>query len=291
MPLQGSGGNSSGTLPSNTAASRAHLLPRRVWVEFPLQKNTLVVHWIPAAFSMNNYPLGFNVYRSTDPDATAGSTGSTKLNATPIAITFYRDSTVDLSLRQVYWYTVTEAISGGGERAIDAPAVMQIDIGHGPGARILSMPRILREIKRHKDIILRRDGERVAILLRKRAGTLCECYGCEYEDTVKPDCPDCFGTAFEGGYEVLSDIFLRFLALSEVVGRVPQGFQLKSNPRGWLIDHPILTNGDVAVRRDGYRYEINKVDPKSTQGVLTEQDFDMVALETSHPVYLVSVAV
>lgn len=284
MPLQGSGGTSAGL-------SKNPLHLRRVRVEFPLLKNTLVVHWLPASFSTNNYPLGFNVYRSTDPDATPGSVGSVKLNTTPILVTFYRDSTVDLSLRQVYWYVVMEINSVGGERAIDEPATMQFDIGRGPGHRVMSMPRILREMKRHKQIILERDGERTVVLMRKRAGTLCACYSCEYEDTAKPDCDDCFGTAFEGGYEALPDVLVRMLTLSEILGRVPQGVQFQSNPKGWNIDYPIFTNGDVVVRRDGYRYEVNKLDPRRTQGVLTEQDFDMIALETSHPVYKVPVPV
>lgn len=290
MGLQGSGGKNSGVLPSNTAASSSHLRIRRVRVEFPLAKNTLSVHWTTAPFTVNNYPVGFNVYRATDPDATAGSAGSTKLNATPIGMTFYRDTTVDLSLRQVYWYTVTEVSASGAERALDEPAAMQVDIGNGPASNIASMPRILREMKRHKEVVLKRDGELVVLLMRKRAGVLCECYSCEYENTANPECDSCYGTAFEGGYEILPDVRLRFLTLSEVLQRVPQGLQMRSNPRGWLIDYPILTNGDVAARRNGYRFEVDKLDLRSTQGVLTEQDFDMVSLETSHPVYKVPIA-
>lgn len=290
MPLEGSGGNSSGVLPSSRAAAQAHLRIRRVRVEFPLAKNTLSVHWTTAPFTSNNYPVGFNVYRATDPDATPGSAGSTKLNVSPISVTFYRDTTVDLSLRQVYWYTVTEVSSTGAERAIDEPAALQLDIGNGPASNIASMPRILREIKRHKEVILKRDGELVFLLMRKRAGVLCSCYSCEYENTANPSCDDCYGTAFEGGYEILPDVRLRTLTLSEILQRVPQGLQMRSNPRGWLIDYPILTNGDVVARRNGYRYEIDKLDLRTTQGVLTEQDFDMVALETTHPVYQVNIA-
>lgn len=179
-----------------------------------------------------------------------------------------------------------ELVSQIPELLLDEPRTINTHVGgpHGRRRKNISMPRIFREFKRRKYIIFHNNSEDIVILLRKRAGVRCACYSCDYE-SAGAGCDTCFGTGFEGGYCILRAVELRFLSVQELLSLQPAGLQFKSNPRGWLVDFPVLSNGDVVVRSNNYRYEIQKLDIITHQGVLTEQNFDLIALDTTSPIY------
>ena len=257
----------------------------RVWVESSLEHGRLVVYWTPKPFDTNRYPTGWNVYRAISPDMAVGSPQVEKLTSSPVAIPMFIDSSVDTRVAAHWYYLVTEVFSNGEELRLDKPVTLNQWFG-GEDRETLSPVRIYREFKRRKHIVLDRTAERVDFLVRRRAGTRCSCYQTDYESILDSKCKQCYGTGWVRGYELLRSVKCRILSITEVLKLQPKGLVFDSKPKAWLVDFPIARNGDVIVRRNGERYEIDQVDPVIHQGVLTEQNFSLVSLPEMHPIYL-----
>jgi hypothetical protein len=262
----------------------------RVWVESTSEQGKLVVYWSPKPFGQNQYPVGWNVYRAISPDMVLGSPQIEKLNSAPIVVPMWIDLTADTRVAANWYYLVTELFSSGAETRLERPVTLGQWFG-GEDRPTLSPVRIYREFRRRKHLVLDRTAERVDFLIRRRAGTRCSCYAPEYESILQSECRECYGTGWVRGYEVLRSVKCRVLSISEVLKVQPRGLVFDSKPKGWLVDFPIARNGDIVIRRNGERYEIDQVDPVIHQGVLTEQNFSLTSLPETHPVYLYSIPV
>jgi hypothetical protein len=256
-----------------------------VWIESPLRQNELDIYWIPPPFLQNQYPKGFNIYRGHVPIFQPTSQQWVKLNGALVNTPFFQDTTVDTKRREQVYYAVTAVLRDDSEVLLNDPVTLLQNETSGRRRTIISMPRIFREYRYRKWIILDNDAEYVDILIRFLSGTRCDCFSGEYEGDARPDCPKCFGTGYVGGYAPLRDVLLRILSIEEVLRLQPQGLQLRTGPKGWLVDFPIMRNGDIVVRRTGQRYAVDKVDFVVHQGILTEQNFDLNELPETHPIY------
>lgn len=247
--------------------------------------DVLVVYWSPKPFVQNSYPSGWNVYRGTNPAMTPASPDVTKLNSAPITTPMWIDETAETRVSDQIYYVVTELRGDGSETPIDRPVTLNQWFG-GEDREMLSPIRIYREMRRRKGLLLGRTAEITDLLIRKRAGSRCgACFLAQYESVLKSDCGTCFGTGWERGYELLRSVRCRVSTIQETLKLQPAGFVFDSRPRGWLVDFPILRNGDVVVRRNGERYEVDQTEPVIHQGVLTEQNFALTALPQLHPIF------
>lgn len=245
------------------------------------------VYWLPpetlpAGFS------GFNVYRSPEPTSDLTSPSLELLTPIPVGVPFFLDPQPQTEPLGVPSYLVT-VIGSSGEDAIDRP--VQVGDTSDPdrqGRRfpVLSMPRIFQEFRRRKDILLGLNAEKVTFLIRRMVGHRCRlCFKGPYEGSAQASCPVCTGTGWERGYEVLPDVLCRIGTLAEALRLQPAGLEFSSNPKGWLVGFPLLRNGDALVRSNGKRYAVQRIDLTVHQGILTGQDFDLVAYEPFHPIY------
>lgn len=253
-----------------------------VWVQRPFRLDEIDVYWIPSAHGV----VGYNIYRSTNPAAPV--TELTKLNTAPVTIPLYRDTTVDPERFPFYYYTVMEIQGTGDEVAIDSPASLQSMYWNSARREdVVSIPRVLNEFIYRKYLLLRNTGEVVDLLIRKVSGQRCPSYNPEYEQSIP--CPLCFDTGWIGGYDRVRDVQLRILPSSQQYLQTPYGRAIKTQPTGWLAEWPLLRNGDVVVRADNTRYTVMNLSLLITQGILTEQDFDLAFIDPSNAVYQLEV--
>lgn len=259
---------------------------RVVWVESPLVVNELDVYWIPQVVTGKTLN-GHNVYRHVTARFAPSDPGVVKLNTSGlVTVPMWRDPTLDMSRKQQFYYLVTQHFTDGSEIALDFPVnVNEARSNSGVKFRNISTPRIYQEWRRRKTIIMRHTAEQVQVLVLRTSGSRCECFETKYENSIYGNCPDCFGTGFDRGYELINDVPCRVLTHTEVLKLQPAGLVLSANPRGWLVDFPILRNGDVMCRRNGLRYEVNSVDYTIHQNILTEQNFELIALPQNHMAY------
>jgi hypothetical protein len=279
-------GNLNVPLDSREYAAR-RLNGHTVWVESPLHRNELDIYWLPPSFAANVYPKGFNIYRGHTPVFTPTALTWQKLNDVPITVPMFRDSTADVKRREQLYYVVTAVMLDDREMPLDDAVTLLQNENMGRRKTIISPPRVYREYRRRKWLILENDAERVDVLIRILSGERCpKCFSGEYEGQARPDCDVCFGTGYRGGYVPLRDVMCRILSIEEVLRLQPAGLQMRTGPKAWLVDFPIMRNGDIIVRHStGQRYEVDLVDFVVHQGILTEQNFNLNELPETHPIY------
>lgn len=269
--------------PSIREESISRLTMKKVWVEAPYNRKELDVYWLPRKFNRNRYPIGWHVYRCPAPKSTGPDVE--RITNIPVTVPLFFDTTVDLRLHQHYYYTVKEVFFDGSEIALDDPVTLYSYMGNQRKHTIVSMPRIFQEWKRRKTIILDNDAEEVDILIRRRAGERCPCFDGDYESPSDSTCLTCFGTGWVRGFILLPKVLIRVLSIDEVLRLQPTGLQFKSGPQAWNVDFPIFRNGDVIIRANMERSEVDSLRFNTHQGVLTEQSWDMKVLEVNNPVF------
>jgi hypothetical protein len=149
-----------------------------------------------------------------------------------------------------------------------------------PAENEMSVPAILDEFVRRHGIIMARDGDVIPldIFIRKTSqstgATKCrKCWDEHNQGTTDPNCETCFGVGFEGGYEKIT-AKVRILSSARLIELSELGLVLNYQPQAWIVgDKPLLSNGDVLVRANNFRYEIMDWTPSETQGRVTRQTF------------------
>jgi hypothetical protein len=244
----------------------------------PYRLDQIDIYWVPR----DQYPEGYNVYRSTNPAAPI--TELTKLNASPVEVPFYQDKTVDADRFPFYYYTVTEILGTGDEVPLEVPVSLQSQFWHSARpSDIIDMPRIFGEWVRRKYIILDKTAEVVTLLVRKVSGERCSSYNDKYEQSVP--CDLCFDTGWVGGFDVVRDVPMRILPTAQQYVKTPYGQAFKTQPQAWLAEWPLMRNGDVVVRQDNTRYAVMNLSMQLSQGVITEQGFELAFIEPSNAAY------
>lgn len=259
---------------------------RSVWVELRAIDRQTVVYWaapVPLPVGI----VGFNVYRSPQPTSDLTSKSLVKLTPNPIGFSFLLDPQSQIEPFGISSYVVT-VVETAREWVLDRP----VQVGdtsdsdrYGRRFAVISMPRVFEEFRRRKDILLGLNSERVTFLIRRLIGKRCaECFSGAMEGSTRADCQNCYGTGWERGYEPVV-ARCRIGSISEALNLDPAGLKFGSNPNGWHVGFPLLRQGDVVARIDGKRYEAQKISMAVHQGILTGQDYELVAYDPFHPIY------
>lgn len=261
-------------------------LKKRVWAERRPNSKQNVVFWnvpvpMPKTFQ------GFHVYRSPQPTTDLTSPTLERLTTAPVGVPFFIDAQPASEPFGVPSYLVT-GLNTGQEWVLEGGVAVgdnTDDDRYGRRFPILSMPRIYKEFRRRKDILLGLNSERVVFLIRRLAGKRCpECFQGAYETSGRADCGNCFGTGWDRAYEPV-EALCRVGTLEEALRLQPAGLEFASSPKGWHVGFPLVRQGDVVVRLDGKRYEVQRISLTVHQGIITGQDYDLVAYDPNHPIY------
>jgi len=221
--------------------------------------------------------IGWNVYVSYNLN------DWTKLTPTPITVAFYRHR---ITLQKGYlYYKVTYISSSRGEEPLgDVQAVSELDEDiDGFDGRL---KWITLEQLRRLNILLAQKGEPCYLLIRKRYGQTCpHCHDNWAGTSTQEDCPICFGTGFEGGYDIFEGRF-HLAAGDERIAETEMGWNITMTPRGWITDYPIIREGCILVRKgDFQRYWLQSISRQVQQSKLLLQIFNMALIEETHPIY------
>ena len=152
-----------------------------------------------------------------------------------------------------------------------------------------SKERYFLEIRNRYRWLLDMGGERVLLYKRKHSGTRCPNYDQVYKkdgnhETENP--PICFGTGYVGGYFRPIEIEVSLLSGGQEAAIIEEwGRRRIYTPRSWTLWEPILTNGDIIVRRNNQRLRIVNVYQRRWKHFVTRQDFETVELERNDPAY------
>jgi hypothetical protein len=150
-----------------------------------------------------------------------------------------------------------------------------------------SKERYFLEIRNRNKWLLEMGGERVLLYKRKYTGTRCSNFD-QVRKTNQQHGQDeiCYGTGFVGGYFKPIEIFVSLISGSpEQITIEEYGRKRTFTPRSWTLWEPLLTNGDLIVRRNNQRLWIQNVTVRRWKHFVTHQDFETAEVERNHPVY------
>jgi hypothetical protein len=224
---------------------------------------------------------GYNIYRALSAEG-----DYVKLNVSPVSILSYQDTTAKQNAVTVYWYVIKAVIGGNetdGSTPVSNVAFAKVNdrttMARIGNATELNHERVLMEMVRRNDIMVRRGGEVIDLWVRKTAGTLCSCYASERKQPTNPDHADCFGTGFLGGFEAYRNVLIKIEHTPNDYNVMEFGGSLRSVTTAWNTTFPLISNGDIVVRTgDNTRYQIQNVDRRISRGILVRQQFRMTEI-------------
>jgi hypothetical protein len=151
--------------------------------------------------------------------------------------------------RQYYYRIRAASVTGKGYRD-STPFIMEHDSDN-----------IAMELVRKKNTFLTvRGGISTAVLVKKTWGAKCSrCWNLQRMQAEDPDCPDCLGTGFSGGY--MNPVYIPALFNPPKKVVIDSGLQHEPyNIYIELANCPLLEKFDVVVdRKQNLRYHIEEI--------------------------------
>ena len=245
-----------------------------VFITNQLDGGSLLVSWGPLSVPVLKYKL----YRALSMN------GDYLLVGDDIHVSSYLDISAYQWQRTDYWYRVS-GVDDSGEGPLSDPVVnfaFAKDSSSGltrlGEAASMNHARILYEVVRRNELLLRRGGEQVDVWVKKTAGERCTaCYVPERDQPTYATCSVCFGTGFTGGYEKYPDVLMKIEPYKDQRTLVKVGNKWLATPRSWVTTFPLMRPDDVVVRRfNNRRYIVGGIDEKISKGIVTRQEFDLM---------------
>jgi len=150
---------------------------------------------------------------------------------------------------------------------------------------------VATEMIRKKMVFLyTRGGSQAAVLCAKTWGSACSrCYNYEKMQATDPDCPNCFGTGYTGGY--VKPVYVPAIINPPRKSVVAAG--LVYSPRNIYAEigyMPLTNEGDLFVDvKQNVRYTVKEVQPYSHRLVTVSQTLVLNRLEENDNVYSIPV--
>lgn len=179
-----------------------------------------------------------------------------------------------------YYYVVRLAsISGQGFRDSEP-----IYCSHDPD-------NIALEMIRKKEVFFRtRSGVSIAVLNKKSWGAKCSrCWDPVKKLPIDPDCPDCYGTGFPGGFLKPYYVLGLMQPPRETIIRAGAPFA-EGTAYAEIGPNPYVDPGDMLVDRTiNMRYEITAVQQAAHRGYVVSQILTLALTDENAPVYRVPI--
>ncbi len=149
--------------------------------------------------------------------------------------------------------------------------------------------------------ILNKGGERVLLYKRRYEGQRCPLFDVDRHTSAQHMDTVCYGTGWIAldanltgpnaggpyyGYFQPVEIVVSLLSSGpEDLALTDYGQQRIYKPHSWTLNEPLLTPGDLIVRRDNQRFFITEVFLRRFKHYVLHQDFDMTEIERGSIVY------
>ena len=132
--------------------------------------------------------------------------------------------------------------------------------------------------------ILKNTGTLMNLYTVKTTGIKCtHCYNDIREQSFDPNCPVCFGTGFEGGYDPKVQIYMRQRPAQQSLDMTNNGYMLNTKPTFWTISQIHIKKRDILINQEGYLFVVISITPSHIAGYYLHQEFQMEQLQPNHP--------
>jgi len=213
--------------------------------------------------------VGYNVYRN----GAAETTQVVKLTPTPIALTQYRDTTATQKINTKYYYTVTAVNNLAEESPVQVP-VTQVQEASSP-----TFYRLNEMVRRHNIALNKLAGEEVYYWVRRTFGPRCSCWDPSRGQSYNVHCTDCYGTSYQGGFVALGWVKAIIDPPSTLMRIADMGWLMDGRSSIFVANFPLMKNGDLIVRKNNKRYEVDDYKSYPWQGQITAQVSKLTEIE------------
>lgn len=235
----------------------------------PVWFNQTVIEWsVPEEWS----GLRFNIYRSE-----IENTDYIKLNSIPFTDFSYTDTTAREFLKVNEAHYRIEVIFPDGRTLFSVSK-------DSDNVRTPWIDLKAKEVNRREWLYLRKlVGVKTLLFRRKTKGLRCPtCWSHAGEKILRDNCPTCFGTSWEGGYDSPIETLLQYdTSTNDVVPSV-NGLLEPNRITAWTVGYPKFYDLDIIVRvPDNKVYRVDIVQPTELQTSIVRQILTLSELEKS----------
>jgi hypothetical protein len=130
----------------------------------------------------------------------------------------------------------------------------------GPLGTDRKMSQYLRKTQRDFRLSLKFNGTHVVVLKKRRWGVRClRCTDKRTKEVVRPNCRECWGTGFIGGYWEPFVTYARSSVNANTTAITPMQKSDANDCTFWLPDYPVLERDDLIIRlSDQRRFRIDQ---------------------------------
>ncbi len=236
------------------------------------------VTWILNPHNWDLGDLAFLVFRANSPSGPWEFVGEPREGATS-----FTDFNVQSMNTSRNYYYVVRAASKTGKGFKDSSSA---NAGHDPD-------NIALEMVRKKTLYLTvKGGIAGAVLLKKSWGAKCSrCFSTERGLAADPDCHECYGTTFVGGYQD-PPVFVPTLFNPPKQAVVEAGLKYEA----WsvyieLANYPFLSCDDVWVdRQSNIRYKVENVGLATRRGYIVSQVAQLNRVDENDAIYVIPIS-
>lgn len=222
--------------------------------------------------------IGYNVYRGTSMNGIYY-----KLNNKIIETNRFDDLTVSTNPNTRYWYKIsTIAIFSDGstsESRLSEPHMYQVK----------NENKWFHKVNERNMWILKNTGVLMDLYIRKTTGERCpKCWDDIRGQSSNIGCKNCFGTGYIGGYEPVSQLYVRQKPAQQQVDLNAQGYTLNSNPGAWTISTTQIRNRDILINPEGRMFSVISSHISHAAGYYFHQELQMKELDPNDSRYEIS---
>lgn len=204
------------------------------------------------------------------PDFTAGD---------KIYCTYYYGSRiVQVAFNRPYYYRVTTVARRKSDGRIVETRLPDTNVASN--LQLDSKDYIWARANDYNQWVLEQAGEKNLFLLRKRSGERCSCFD-GVHGRGRFDCPECYGTGYVGGYEGPFEAWCTPFEANKSLSHTDPGLALDMTYDLTILDPFLLNPGDLMVRRDGQRFEIQNTNPIGPRGTIRVQSASVSRMQES----------
>lgn len=247
---------------------------RNVNVWRPAHKH-LGIRWVIQATGYDLSDISYAIFRSQS------ETGPFEQIATVEEGAYhYVDHDIDAGDARLFYYIIRAASKTGKGYRDSEVATLE----HDADSIALTM------IRQKMVFMERKSGVPIAVLQRKQWGAYCSrCWDKIRNMPRDPDCPDCFGTGFSGGYLKPAYAFALLNPTQSDIVRVGMPYMTDSTYLE-LANYPNLSVYDVIVDRVlNQRYKVDKVKFNTHRMAIVSQIAQVTKVDEHDQVYNIDV--
>lgn len=203
-----------------------------------------------------------------------------KINTHPLENNRYEDKNVNRNPNAQHFYKVsTVAILNDGitkiEGVLSNPVMFHIPTTN----------KWFKKVNERNAWILKNTGVLMDLYRRKVEGERCSVCWDEIREQGDPDCTNCFGTGFDGGYEPMMQIYIREKPAANTLELTSQGYVINNTPGAWTITTIPLNNRDLLFNPQGELLSVVNANVNHAAGYLFHQELQLKQLDPTDKRY------